>query len=80
MISCAIALAVGFWIVEHWGWRESTSVISGTIPLAGGGSALEANMRATVYALLWFGMILAAPVLLTVGLVCWWRVKHRPYN
>lgn len=62
MISWALAIVAVFAILNALGWREFTSVTSGTIPR--GATAMEASVKALAYMAAYFGSVLVAPVLI----------------
>jgi hypothetical protein len=62
MLAWAIGFALAFAIVHMLGWREFTTVLSGTIPTAASVSA--ASLKAAAYLATYFGTVLASPILL----------------
>ena len=62
MVSWAMGILIMFAILHALGWREYTSVLSGTIPT--GSSPMEASVKALAYMAAYFGSVLVAPILL----------------
>ncbi len=59
---CTIAMvfALGYLIVHLLGWREMTTVLSGTYP---SGDRGQDEFRAACYLAFYFGFVVAAPIL-----------------
>ena len=62
MLSWAAAIVIVFAILHALGWREYTSVLSGTIP--NGLAPMEASVKALAYMAAYFGSVLVAPILM----------------
>jgi hypothetical protein len=62
ILSWAAAIIVTFVILHLLGWREYTSVLSGTIP--NGSTPMEASVKALAYMAAYFGSVLVAPILI----------------
>ncbi len=74
--NCAVTLLV-IWLVLHaLGWRESVSVLSGTLPA--GWNREAAAGCAFSYLLAYFGVVLVAPALLLSALFRWLIVRFKP--
>lgn len=58
----ALTILVGFGALHALGWREFTTVLSGTIPK--GNTESEAAFKALAYMTAYFGTVLAAPIML----------------
>lgn len=58
----ALTLFLLFLAAHFLGWRENTSILSGTMP-AGNGSPLAGGLQGVTYALLWFSTIILVPIL-----------------
>jgi hypothetical protein len=56
----ALVLGGGYLVVGLLGWREFTTVLSGTFPT---GDQVADGLRGTVYLLFHFGCLVAAPIL-----------------
>jgi hypothetical protein len=67
MVSWAAAILITFAILHALGWREFTSVISGTIPR--GASSMEASVKALAYMAAYFGAVLVAPILIIAAAI-----------
>ncbi|HEY6226904.1 MAG TPA: hypothetical protein VI282_07260 [Verrucomicrobiae bacterium] len=67
MISWALAIFAMFAILNALGWREFTSVTSGTFPH--GATAMEASVKALAYMAAYFGSVLVAPVLIIAAAI-----------
>ena len=62
MISWALAIFAMFAILHALGWREYTSMTSGTIPNRA--TPMEAFVKAMAYMAAYFGSVLIAPILI----------------
>lgn len=58
----ATVIVIGFGIVHVLGWREYTTVLSGTIP--SGNSEAEAGFKALAYMMAYFSAVLLSPIFL----------------
>ena len=67
MLSWAGAIVIAFAILHALGWREYTSVLSGTIP--NGSTPVEASAKALAYMAAYFGSVLVAPILLITTVI-----------
>ena len=63
----AVALAVSFLVFHLLGWREYTSILSGTTP-AGGGGGMQ-FVLGIIYVTAYFAFALASPILVLAGLI-----------
>jgi len=58
------ALIAVVYVIEHLlGWRDYTSILSGTLPAAGAEGELNAILG-MLYILTWFAFVILAPILL----------------
>jgi len=65
VVAPPLLLAAPLVVCHLLGWREHTSVLSGTVPGAG------AALAGLVYVAAWLAAVLAAPILLLGGAFAW---------
>jgi len=63
----ATVIVIAFGIFHALGWREFTTVLSGTIPADN--SAAEAGFKALAYMASYFGTALVAPILIIAAAI-----------
>ena len=65
----AVLWAVAFVLVQAVGWREFTSVLSGTV--VNGVNFESAALRALEYMASYFGVVLVTPILALASVIHW---------
>jgi hypothetical protein len=81
LVASALLLLLAFAAVHLAGWRESTTVLSGTLPPGASGWA-EPTRQALLYIAAYLGCTVLAPILALAGLIQWLleRVALRKYS
>ena len=78
LVTWAMLIVLFYWALTFLGWREYTTVLSGTFPT--GVPAQHAAQNAAVYMAAYFGAVLVAPIMILgagINLAMAWLMPRR---